>query len=522
MGISSNQAKLLKWMLSEECYFSPYVFAMGAYGWGEGDLRGFDGPRKWQKEVMDDIEAYLREAYRRKLGDGVLPDFYRNAVASGRGPGKSALVGMLTHWFASTRLGGSTWVAANGEPQLRTKTFPEIAKWFARGINSEFFDINAMSIQPATWFRNYIESEEGLNRSTRYYYVSGQLWSAENPDAFAGAHNFDGEFAIFDEASGIPDAIWPVQEGVFTEDIPDRFWLAFSNPRVSQGEFFECFNRKRGLWRTTQIDSRTVEGISHSTYENIIAQYGEDSDEARVEVYGQLPKSGEDQFISPFMVDEAAQRKQYEDSSAPVVIGVDPARSGLDSTVIAVRKGRDLIRLMRYKGEDTMEIVGRVIDAIEEFDPTMTVIDEGGVGAGVLDRLNEQRYKVRGVNFGWRSSNLTAYLNTRAEIWWKMREWLKTASLFDIAKNVQEFELLKRDLCAPNRKMNSTGALQLEGKKEMKARGAASPDAADAIAVTFYYSVAVRNEGRSMIERKRGLHGKISLLGRSAEGAWMS
>jgi hypothetical protein len=480
--MNKNQGELLKWMLSEETYLSPYRFAMTAYAWGEGDLRQFDGPRQWQREVMEDIERYLKLALKGEI-EGKLPDFYRHAIASGRGPGKSALVGMLAHWFISTRIGGSVWVAANGEPQLRTKTFPEIAKWVARGINSEFFDTNAMSIQPATWFKNYIESPEGLQRSTRYYYASGQLWSEETPDAFAGAHNFDGEMAIFDEASGIPSSIWSVQEGVFTENIVDRFWLAFSNPRSTQGAFFECFHKDRDFWRTTQIDSRTVEGVSQTTYENIIQKYGVDSDEARVEVYGQFPKSGADQFISPFVVDEAVEREKYDDDTAPVVMGIDPARGGMDSTVIVVRKGRDLMAIKRYSGEDTMMIVGRVIECIEEFNPDMTVIDEGGLGYGILDRLVEQRYKVRGVNFGWKSDNPIIYGNKRAEMWGKMKEWLKTS-------HIPKDKGLKDDLTGPRTEPDSKGTIFLESKKKMKARGLASPDSADALAVTFAFPIA--------------------------------
>lgn len=508
-ALTKKQGDILAWMLSDEVYFSPYKFVMTAYDWGNGDLREFDGPRIWQRDVMLEMEDYLRESVGAKRRKQPLPDFYRHAVSSGRGPGKSALVGMLAHWFISTRIGSSTWVAANGEPQLRTKTFPEIAKWVARGINSEFFELNALSVQPATWFRNYIESPEGLGRSTRYYYISGQLWSKENPDAFAGAHNWDGEFSIFDEGSGIPDPIWVVQEGVFTEDIPDRFWMAFSNPRVNQGAFFECFHKNRDRWRTTHLDSRTVEGVNQTTYNNIIAQYGEDSDEARVEVYGQFPKVGEDQFIGPLMVDEAMARKPYDDPNAPTIIGVDPARGGLDSTVIVVRRGRDLVSLKRYKGEDTMQIVGRVIDAIEEWKPALTVIDEGGLGYGILDRLNEQRYKVRGVNFGWKAENPQMYGNVRAEIWGKMREWLKTASL-------PKDQDLKDDLCGPMKKPNSAGTIFLEGKKEMKARGLASPDAADALAVTFHYNVASRQAParKSYLERS---YSQPSLSG----GSWM-
>jgi hypothetical protein len=184
-------------------------------------------------------------------------------------------------------------------------------------------------------------------------------------------------------------------------------------------------------------------------------------------------------------VDDAMEREKYKDQTAPIVIGVDPARGGLDSTVIVVRQGRDIVAIKRFRGDDTMTTVGNVIDAIEEYKPTLTVIDEGGLGYGILDRLVEQRYKVRGVNFGWKAKNPVMWGNKRAEMWGAMRDWLRSAS---IPKDRQ----LKADLVGPMKKPNSAGTIFLEGKKEMKSRGLASPDAADALAVTFAYPVAHR------------------------------
>jgi phage terminase large subunit len=133
-----------------------------------------------------------------------------------------------------------------------------------------------------------------------------------------------------------------------------------------------------------------------------------------------------------------------------------------------------------------METVGRVIDAIEEFKPALVVLDEGGLGYGILDRLKEQRYKVvRGVNFSWKAKTPQMYANKRAELWGQMREWLQTAS-------IPNDRQLKADLLAPHQKPNSAGSIQLESKKEMKSRGIASPDAADALACTFAYPVASR------------------------------
>jgi phage terminase large subunit len=167
------------------------------------------------------------------------------------------------------------------------------------------------------------------------------------------------------------------------------------------------------------------------------------------------------------------------------VLGVDPARSGADSTVIAVRQGRDLIALKRYKGDDTMTVVGHVIEAIEEYSPALVVLDEGGLGYGILDRLVEQRYKVRGVNFGWKSKNPVMWGNKRAELWGAVRDWLRSASILDD-------KALKNDLVGPKTKPDSSGTVYLESKKDMKSRGLASPDAADALACTFAFPVAHR------------------------------
>jgi phage terminase large subunit len=149
---------------------------------------------------------------------------------------------------------------------------------------------------------------------------------------------------------------------------------------------------------------------------------------------------------------------------------------------------------MRHRGDDTMTVVGYVIEAIEEFKPTLVVIDEGGLGAGIVDRLKEQRYKIKGVNFGNKSKNPIMYGNMRAQMWGDMREWLKTAA-------IPNDRFLKTDLISPMMKPDSRGTIFLESKKDMKSRGLASPDAADAIAVTFAFPVSHREYNETVKRR---------------------
>ena len=488
---AEDEQELMARLWSPAIKDNPLAFVMLLFPWGvKGTpLEHFTGPRKWQREVLQDIANHIKQ------NNGKIDfDTLREAVASGRGIGKSALVSWLVIWMLSTRIGSTTIVSANSESQLRKVTWAEITKWLAMGLNSHWFEVSATSLQPAKWLTELVERD--LRKGTRYWGVEGRLWSAENPDAFAGVHNMDGVLVIFDEASGIDDAIWAVTAGFFTENTPNRFWFAFSNPRRNTGYFYETFHSKRDFWDTKVVDARTVEGTDKAVYQQIIDEYGPDSSQAHVEVYGQFPSAGDDQFIGANTVDEAMKRVKYQDLSAPIVIGVDPARFGADATVIAVRQGRDIVKIIRHRGDDTMTVVGHVIEAIEEYKPTLVVIDEGGLGAGIVDRLKEQRYKIKGINFGNKSKNPIMYGNMRAQMWGDMREWLKTAS-------IPNDRFLKTDLISPMMKPDSRGTIFLESKKDMKARGLASPDAADAICVTFAFPVAHRGEYNARTTTRR-------------------
>ena len=474
-----------------------------AFPWGKPNtpLEHFEGPRKWQREVLVELRDHIH-ANNGKIDFETL----RLAVSSGRGIGKSALVSWLTIWMLTTRIGSTTIVSANSEAQLRSVTWAEITKWLSMAIHSHWFEVSATRVLPAKWIAELVERD--LKMGTRYWSVEGRLWSAENPDSYAGVHNFAGVMLVFDEASGIDDSIWSVAAGFFTENTPNRFWLCFSNPRRNSGYFYECFNSKRDFWRNKIVDARSVEGTDKAVYQQIIDEYGPDSSAAHVEVYGQFPNASDDQFIGNSLVDEAMERPAIADQSAPIVVGVDPARFGADATVIAIRQGRDILAIKRYRGDDTMEVVGRVIDVIEEYKPALVVIDEGGLGAGVVDRLKEQRYKVRGVNFGNKSTKPMMYGNKRAEMWGAMKDWLKDAS-------IPKDRYLKSDLIGPMMKPDSKGTIFLESKKDMKSRGLASPDAADAIAITFAFPVARREQ---RVDNTR----RVAYGGNAASSGWMA
>lgn len=470
----------------------PYAFVMFVFPWGKQGtpLEKFKGPRKWQVIELQKIAQHIQEN-KNRIARGENPVVYKSATVSGRGIGKSAFVAWLNLWVMSTVLGASGITTANTEGQLKSRTWAELGKWHTLAINSHWFEKTALSLRPTPWFEEALKRQ--LKVDTGYYYAQAQLWDEDNPDAFAGAHNMAGVLLIFDEASGIPAPIWKVSEGFFTEPVLHRYWFVFSNGRRNTGPFFECFHAHRDTWNRTQIDSRTVEGTDIAVYEGIIAKYGEDSDEARVEVKGEFPRQGDKQFISRDIVDQAIARypELPDDEWAPLMLGVDPARYGDDSTVMYWRQGRKagVIPTTVMKGADNMAVANEVAHLINKHNPDAVCIDAGN-GTGIIDRLREMGYKVHEVWFG-SSSPEDAYANLRTYMWAQIRDWLKGGGI----PNDQE---LMDDLTAPEYKfLGTSDKIALESKEQLKKRGYASPDRADALACTFSIKVARKDQSAS-------------------------
>ena len=325
-----------------------------------------------------------------------------------------------------------------------------------------------------------------------------RLWSEESPDAFAGVHSQKGMAVLFDEASGIPSVIWPVTQGYFTDKTVHRFWVAISNPRNPSGAFFECFNANRDTWWNRTVDARSVNENDQALYQQIIKQYGTDSDEARVEVYGMFPRQGDQQFISRGEVDDAIAREVDTDNGAPLLMGVDPARFGDDEAVIAFRQGRnaDVIPWRKYKRCSTAELASSCAEYIDKYKPDGVFVEGDGVGGGVIDILREYGYRVIEVTAGGGAENKETYANHRTELWGRIRDWLPGSSL-------PQDSGLADDLAAPMYDYSLKGQLKLEPKDRMKKRGYASPNNADALAMTFSRSVARRDIPTSRIGRKR-------------------
>ena len=472
-------------------YADPLGFVMYAFPWGTGELEGRQ-PDAWQINFLRDVG---NEVALRGFDGFSAVDPINFATSSGHGIGKSAITAWLILWIMSTRPNCKGVVTANTAEQLRTKTWAELGKWLRICITRHWFNYSSGRGSMSLVFRDTPET----------WRVDAQTCREENSEAFAGLHSAGSTpFYIFDEASAIPDKIYEVSEGGTTDGEPMGF--QFGNPTRNTGRFFEnCVGKFRHRWNVRSIDSRTVAITNKDRLNKWVEDYGEDSDFVKIRVRGDFPSAGDLQFISSDIVEQAIERQPNADSHAPLIIGVDVARFGDDQTVIYPRVGRDAQswEVRKYRGLDTVQVAGRVIEVIKEFEVrgrecNALFVDGGGIGGGVVDQLRALGYDPREVQSA-SSPTDRSYANKRAEMWGNMRE-----ALANNLAIVDDREL-KEDLTGLEYGFNLNNANLLEKKSEMKKRGAASPDMADALALTFAQPVAPRHMPAGMTA-----HGRIN------------
>ena len=97
------------------------------------------------------------------------------------------------------------------------------------------------------------------------------------------------------------------------------------------------------------------------------------------------------------------------------------------------------------------------------------------------------------------------YANKRAEMWGEMKKWLQDGGSIDDESMVDE-------LTGPECFINRAGKQQLESKQDMKKRGLASPNKADALALTFAFPVQAASDTKYRRARRAGKIHRVGTL----------
>lgn len=164
-------------------------------------------------------------------------------------------------------------------------------------------------------------------------------------------------------------------------------------------------------------------------------------------------------------------------------LGNDVAGGGKNYSASILRAYNVAIILYKKNEADTMIFLDTIIKLQLELGVPrdQIFIDKNGIGRGMYNQAKRNNDLVVGVNGGDPADDTYRYENKRAEMFWRLREWILSGHKLeknDYYKDWYELAKIKY-------KVNPRGRIVIMSKPEMLAHGIDSPDIADALSLTF-------------------------------------
>lgn len=436
-----------------------------------------DDPVGFITDILDEkpwsIQAKIAEALR---------DNPQVAVPSCFGSGKDWIAARVVAWWVST--GGIAVTTADTYRQVRDILWRELRKAHIRGGLPGTIPL--------------VESRWEIPETGAF--AIGIKPEDYNPEGLQGIHGRR-VLVVLDEANGVGAPLWEAAKGLVVNE--ESRILAIGNPHEPQGAFFEAC--RTSTWHVIHIsvydtpnftgepvpDKAQAELVSPFWLEQRRAEGLEGTPWWQAKVLGQFPDTASNAIVPLAWVEQARDRMHLPD--AKEWAGLDVARFGDDDTALLAGNGNGPQDVTVVHGHETMEVAGLGMQYLKQRRGVLA-IDVIGVGAGVYDRIKEQKPpgSVLDVNVGERPDHDADLLvNLRAQLWWDVRRVLdpnnKTDEPISLARlSDHDYQRLRAELTAPTYRMTSSGKVQIESKEEMKARGLPSPDLADAFCLALY------------------------------------
>lgn len=411
----------------------------------------------------------------------------RTTIRSGHGCGKSTTASWLIMWFLCTRPYAKVACTAPTARQLSDILWSELSKWMRHSILADEFVVQKDKIfhksSPKEWWCRAISPSVKASKD-------------EQAETLAGLHG-DHLLIVCDEASGIPDPVFVPLEGALTQE--DNKVLLIGNPTKNKGYFYDThFDTKvKDNWNKLHWDSRKSSNVTKEMTDYFANKYGIDSNVFRIRVAGEPPLEDEKTLISLAWAQQCIDSGVLAGEYDPLYLGIDVARYGDDKSIILPRKGLQVFDWDTFQSMNTITLGGHCNAIYAELEASGMAVDEIGVGAGVVDWLQKNGHERTcfGVNVATQSSDPKKFHRLRDELWWRVREKcqkglynfpatkIKGAGGVDLILG----EELANELSTPLYDFDNNGAIIVESKRDMKKRGIASPNIADALCLTEYF-----------------------------------
>lgn len=482
-------------------------------------------PKLFFKNVLgvEHLETYQRHVIK------TVAENDRVAIAACHDVGKSFLMARIAMWFLNCFPNSKVITTAPTFNQVEKILWSELRSAHAKAKFPLGGKLNMTdwSFSP-DWF--------ALGFSPRNETTGGEGQGTQSSfQGFHAAHLL----VIFDEATGISPNIWTMAEGLLTS--AHVKFVAIGNPTSSASEFFRCF--KDPLWKKVYLScfdspnlqanninnvedlKKEIEKVQSITNDDEALKYLDSYKVVRPylltakwvvansrkwgiehpltvsKVLGRFPQAGDNTLVPLGVIEDSQRRVYWPTKTDRKILGVDVARFGTDSTELTALHGKKQLGRKPLFKRSTTEVVGEIINYSREvFEgwPDVIVVDETGLGGGVVDILREEAPKdceIRGVQFGGgvecdgpkscehKDCEKAKYADMKARMFGYLEDDMKDPeglALLNDGVYLDELPTIRK-------KYDKKGRMVIESKDDYKKRtGRSSPDRADSLALANF------------------------------------
>jgi hypothetical protein len=429
-------------------------------------------PKRSQEEILEDLSkpsAFASNVlginlydWQRKVLRDLEPRDCRVALRAANGSGKtSTVISAILIWHALVYPRSIAVTTAGVFRQVESQLWPSLRNHIAKLGGA--WEVTSGEIR-------YLHPNGNTSRIIGY--------SATDPGRAEGWHAEDHEYhpllMVVDEAKTVAD---PLFEAI-SRCQPTRLLIA-SSPGGTSGAFYRAFTKEANMWQKHAVTAFDCPHITQTQIDEVIQRYGEKHPLTRSMIYGEFVDIGLESLVINLTQLQNCYNTPPRFKPGVRIAGVDFAAGG-DQNVICISDGNKILPMIAWREKDTMAAVGRFIVEFKKagLEANNIYADASGMGMVMCDALAESGWVVNRVNFGATAYDNNAYTNRSAEMWYGMAKKIEDAEII-----LPEDEDLTAQLTCRRTITNSKGKLGVESKDSMRARGIASPDRADALAL---------------------------------------
>lgn len=468
------------------------------------ECRFNDFKKGWFEEFVKGEEVtWQQTAILLAVGAGVTGKSHnRISVRSGHGVGKTATFAWLLLWFLFCYKDSQIPCTAPTSDQLHDILWKEVSIWLGR--------MKPEIKQLYDWSSDYVRMLE----SPQTWFARARTARKEAPEALAGIHA-DSVMYLVDEASGVPDEIFNTGEGALTGGF--FIFVMISNPTRLEGYFKDSHHSDKENWQCLSFNSEESPIVNAKYVQRIVDKHGINSDEYRFRVQGEFPRedSMDDGGYLPLLLEQDLRITSDGEFIGRKRMGVDPAGEGSDTTDWVVRDNYKAKRVASEKISNSKSIAAKTRTLMEHYgiDQEDVTIDNFGEGANVAQELALSGVRVNALNVGERvdkdeeeASKLTGdklFLNKRAKGYWDLRKWLRSGG--ELFQNT----IWKDQALTIKYRTEVSGRIKIMSKREMRKNGVKSPNAMDALMLTFIDGDHIPEEANDYDEEEEEGYGPL-------------